>query len=60
MKVVLHLDKKNKVCKLCKSLYGLKQAPKQRHKKFDMALLNNRFLSIEVDKCVKVVYDLAT
>ena len=37
---------------MCKSLYGLKQAPKQLHEKFDNALLNNEFLSIDVDKCV--------
>ena len=42
----------NKVCKLCKSLYGSKRTPKQWHEKFDRALLNNKFLSIEVDKCV--------
>ena len=42
----------NKVCKLNKSLYGLKQAPKQWHEKFDNALLKNRFLFVEVDKCV--------
>ena len=42
----------HKVCKLLKSLYGLKQTLKQWHEKFDNALLNNGFLSIEVDKCV--------
>ena len=42
----------NNVCKLNKSLYGLKQAPKQWHEKFDNALLKNRFLFVEVDKCV--------
>ena len=46
------LGQENKVCKLNKSLYGLKQAPKQWHEKFDNALLKNRFLSVEVDKCV--------
>ena len=35
-----------------KSLYGLKQAPKQWHEKFDNTLLENEFLSVEVDKCV--------
>ena len=35
-----------------KSLYGLKQAPKQWHENFDNALLKNRFLFVEVDKCV--------
>ena len=44
--------KENKVCKLHMSLYGLKQTPKQWHEKFGKALLNNEFLSIEVDKCV--------
>ena len=42
----------NKVCKLNRSLYDLKQAPKLWHEKFDNTLLKNRFLSIEVDKCV--------
>ena len=42
----------NKVCKFHKSLYGLKQAPKQWYEKFDNALLINKFLSVEVDKCV--------
>ena len=42
----------NKDCKLNKSLHGLKQAPKLWHEKFDNALLKNRFLSIEGDKCV--------
>ena len=44
--------KEHKVCKLNKSLYGLKQAHKQWNEKFDNALLKNRFLSVEVDKCV--------
>ena len=42
----------HKFCKLNKSLYGLKQAPKQWHEKFDNALLKNKFLSVEVGKCV--------
>ena len=41
--------KKNKVCKLRKSLYGLKQTPKQWNEKFNNALLDNGFLSVEVD-----------
>ena len=35
-----------------KSLSGLKQVPKQWHEKFDNVLLNNGFLSVEVDKGV--------
>ena len=46
------LGQENKVWKLNKSLYGLKQAPKQWHEKFYNALLENRFLSVEVDKCI--------
>ena len=42
----------NKVCKLNKSLYRLKKSSKQWHEKFDNALLENEFLSVEVDKCV--------
>ena len=46
------LGQENKVCKLCESLYGLKQTLKQWHEKFDRVLLNNGFLSVEVDNCV--------
>lgn len=42
----------NKVCKLYKSLYDLKQVPNKWHKKFDYSLLNNEFLSIEMNTCV--------
>ena len=41
-------NQENKVCKLSNSLYGLKQW----HEKFDSALLNNGFLSVEANKCV--------
>ena len=41
---------------MCKYLYGLNQALKQWHEKFDRALLNNVFLSVEVDKCVYTKY----
>ena len=43
-----------KVCRLVKSLYGLKQAPKQRHEKFDNAVLSSGFKINECDKCVYV------
>ncbi|XP_043809042.1 uncharacterized protein LOC122722409 [Manihot esculenta] len=43
----------NKVCKLLRSLYGLKQAPKQWHEKFDQVLLNDGFIFVEVDKCLR-------
>ena len=47
--------KEHKFCKLNKSLYGLKVAPKQWNEKFDNALLENGFLSVEVDKCVYII-----
>lgn len=48
-----------KKCRLVKSLYGLKWVPKQRHEKFDNAVILNGFRINEQKMCVCLGYEFS-